>query len=475
MRRRASPGRPRPGRTPRCRRPDRSRRTSRSRDADGDLGRATEPRTCAQNTVAASGPARGCRRPPPSQQHPCRRARVAAAGPWSVRHRTPRPLPSRASTARCPRPRARPSRRRSRPRVVPRGRTISTLRATVGSPSRRTPTAGRAAARERRPGRAPRAGRRPRSRWRPRGRPRSADPRRVTTISSTSGSGLSSTPIAAATTATSTPSAIQPLRRRRVPRRGPHGDVRRCEVRPGCAPPTRRCLDRALGARTRWSSVDAAGAPGPRCDRVRRSRGRRTDDALTPVATGVIGAAKPTSTVSACRSTPLCSCTRRATSAIRASTSSAGPPSSAWMKLACFVDTSAVPSRRPLQPAASIRRPAESPGGLVNTEPALWPPGWLARRHRTISASCGLAGAASRPGGGEARPRPRPGTRPIDECAVAEVERGARAPSTILPGREVDDADPCEHRGHVRAVAAGVHPHRAADRAGHADGPLEAR
>ena len=70
-----------------------------------------------------------------------------------------------------------------------------------------------------------------------------------------------------------------------------------------------------------------------------------------------------------------------------AATSSAEPPSSAWMKLACFSDTRAVPRRTPFSPAASTRRPAESPGGLVNTEPALLPPGWCWRRQRTISAS----------------------------------------------------------------------------------------
>ena len=38
---------------------------------------------------------------------------------------------------------------------------------------------------------------------------------------------------------------------------------------------------------------------------------------------------------------------------------------------ACFSDTTAPPIRAPLQPAASIRRPAESPGGFVNTEPGV--------------------------------------------------------------------------------------------------------
>ncbi len=53
-----------------------------------------------------------------------------------------------------------------------------------------------------------------------------------------------------------------------------------------------------------------------------------------------------------------------------ASTSSAEPPSSAWMKLACFSDTRAVPTRKPFSPVSSMSRPAESPGGFTNTEPA---------------------------------------------------------------------------------------------------------
>ena len=56
------------------------------------------------------------------------------------------------------------------------------------------------------------------------------------------------------------------------------------------------------------------------------------------------------------------------------------------MKLACFADTSAVPMRSPFAPARSMRRPAESPGGLVNTEPAFEPPGWFSLRHRMTSA-----------------------------------------------------------------------------------------
>ena len=46
--------------------------------------------------------------------------------------------------------------------------------------------------------------------------------------------------------------------------------------------------------------------------------------------------------------------------------------------------------RKPFSPAASMSRPAESPAGLVNTEPALDPPGWCSRRHLTmaLTAAC---------------------------------------------------------------------------------------
>ncbi len=73
--------------------------------------------------------------------------------------------------------------------------------------------------------------------------------------------------------------------------------------------------------------------------------------------------------------TPQRSATTPRTCSISACTSSARPPLSAWMKLACFSDTCAVPIRNPFSPAASISRPAESPSGLVKTDPALEPPG----------------------------------------------------------------------------------------------------
>ena len=105
-----------------------------------------------------------------------------------------------------------------------------------------------------------------------------------------------------------------------------------------------------------------------------------------------------------------------ATSPMSARTSSARPPSSAWMKLACLVDTAAVPCRRPLPPAASMRRPAESPGGLVNTEPAFGPPGWLARRQAHDLGELGAAplGVAGARGPGSAASTSWCGLRPTE-------------------------------------------------------------
>ena len=85
--------------------------------------------------------------------------------------------------------------------------------------------------------------------------------------------------------------------------------------------------------------------------------------------------AKPTIRTSVASSIPVVLRTSSRMASITRRTSSADPPRSAWMKLACFLETSADPIRIPFMPQASISRPAESPGGLVNTEPALAPPG----------------------------------------------------------------------------------------------------
>lgn len=60
----------------------------------------------------------------------------------------------------------------------------------------------------------------------------------------------------------------------------------------------------------------------------------------------------------------------RARSISRSTSRAVAPP---WftMKFACTVEISAAPSRAPLSPAASISRPAKSPGGFRNTDPQL--------------------------------------------------------------------------------------------------------
>ena len=156
----------------------------------------------------------------------------------------------------------------------------------------------------------------------------------------------------------------------------------------------------------------------------------------------------------------------------RARTSSARPPLSAWMKLACFSETWAVPRRKPFSPAASISRPAESPAGLVNTEPALDPPGWCSRRHRTMAATaaCSAVGRSRRDRevGRHHHLRTRGPTR--------SGSRRRGAPTSSVPAgvaQEVDPAVADEARRHVRAVAPGVHAHGAADRARHAHRPRQ--
>ena len=166
--------------------------------------------------------------------------------------------------------------------------------------------------------------------------------------------------------------------------------------------------------------------------------------------------------------------TRARTSPMSAHTSSAEPPSSAWMKLACLVDTSARAEPQALaagrvdQPAGRVaRRVGEHRAGVLAAglvRPA--PPDDL--------GDLGLAGGAVARRERELGPHD-------DARRRRSPSRGSRgrgpAPGTIpsSPAGEVDDADPRQAGGHVRAVAAGVHPHRAADRAGHARPPTRTR
>ena len=98
------------------------------------------------------------------------------------------------------------------------------------------------------------------------------------------------------------------------------------------------------------------------------------------------------------------------------------------------------PMRRPLQPLASMSRPAASPGGLVNTEPAFWPPGWCSRRQRTISSmrSAQRGGVVGVPA--ERRGQTRRRTRRSPNAGSRARDRRGRAhgrchPRGSKPGR----------------------------------------
>ena len=156
-------------------------------------------------------------------------------------------------------------------------------------------------------------------------------------------------------------------------------------------------------------------------------------------------------------------------------TSSAVAPASAWKKLACLADTTAPPTRRPLSPSESMIRPAESPGGLANTEPALAPPGWCSRRQRTIVGDARLArGGGRRRGHAERRAGDHLG-RAERRAPVPEGERRQRAGA--WPGRPPAARSTTsrldQHVGGLPPVAARVHPHRAADAARDPDEELE--
>ena len=153
-----------------------------------------------------------------------------------------------------------------------------------------------------------------------------------------------------------------------------------------------------------------------------------------------------------------------------ATTSSAEPPSSTWMKLACLAETSAVPDDA-LEPggvdeatggvARRVRehRPGVRAAGLVR--PA--PPDDLGQRGlpvavRTVGQP--QLGGQHQVVHGQVR------------TAVAESE-GIGGHPLILAVAEIEDVDPPQRRRHVGAVATGVHAHRPADGAGDAHGPLE--
>ena len=192
-----------------------------------------------------------------------------------------------------------------------------------------------------------------------------------------------------------------------------------------------------------------------------------------PSTSGRGSGSKPTRRVSGCSWTPAWSRTERLHARrISARTSSARPPSSAWMKLACLVDTAAVPRRRPLPPAASISRPGRVALGV--------------REHRAGVGAARLVGPP--PGhdlgqlavpavdvaGGQGEPRRHHEVVRRDRRTCGSRGRARQQAPNHPPRCAGRRRGPCEHRGHVGAVAAGVHPHRPADGSRDADRPLEA-
>jgi hypothetical protein len=140
------------------------------------------------------------------------------------------------------------------------------------------------------------------------------------------------------------------------------------------------------------------------------------------------------------------------------------------MKFACFSDTCAPSICVPLRPAASIRRAAWSPGGLLNTEPALGSCKRLGRH----AAFQQFAHAHPAP------PRHRPaesGTRPRRRLRRVALPSGRRAGSRrrSRPGHARARSPwrlSISTLFHVApgfaAMAAGVHRQRTADGAGNA-------
>ena len=170
------------------------------------------------------------------------------------------------------------------------------------------------------------------------------------------------------------------------------------------------------------------------------------------------------------RSTPVRAAPRPGRGATSRHTSSAEPPRSAWMKLACLVETWADPIRSPFSPAASTSRPAESPTGFTNTEPAFGPPAGAP----DASARCRSPSARRRPcPPARARTRPTPpplvsAQRPTSGSRARGAPASASAPRRVATSKR---GEARQHRGDVRAVAPGVHPQRAAHRSRHARRP----
>ena len=171
--------------------------------------------------------------------------------------------------------------------------------------------------------------------------------------------------------------------------------------------------------------------------------------------------------------TPVASCTRRRTRSISAYTSAACAPGSATKKLACFSETTAPPTRAPLQPAASMSRPAESPARVGEHRSRVLPAGLMLAppAHDLVDARRDRGRVVGAPG--ERRGQHHRRGADSAERAVAEPELRRRSRSRARAVGEVEHAGAEDHVGGLRAVAARVHAHRAADRAGDPDEELE--
>ena len=123
---------------------------------------------------------------------------------------------------------------------------------------------------------------------------------------------------------------------------------------------------------------------------------------------------------------------------------------------------------------ASMSRPAASPGGLRNTEPAFAPPGWCSRRQRTISRDPRLAArrVVAAPPRSSARDHDVGRRRARSGGSRGRGRRPGARPGGPSPARSATAARTSTSRG-LAPVPAGVHPHRAADRSGDADVELE--
>ncbi len=246
-----------------------------------------------------------------------------------------------------------------------------------------------------------------------------------------------------------------PARRRGRPRRGPRRSRSRTRSRRRARPRARRAGRRPAGARR---AHDVGLPAGPVADELDLEG--EVDPGLGPGP-------------------------RRGRARPRRRTSAAVPFWSLTMKLACFSETTAPPIRRPLRPASSMRRPADSPSGLRKTLPADRQPERLVGLPPvTDLVEPGLddvgVGRGEPEGGVDHDVTRGPG------LVVGRSHGGVLEPAVPVAQPELvdghdrlrpvrgEDARRLEDPGHLGVVGPGVGPHGAADRAGDGQAELEA-